>query len=43
MKTLIIIHKAKNNMLPINLQNKFITVEEIHSCGARSSKKGNFN
>jgi len=30
-------------MLPINLPKMFITIEEIHSYGTRSSKKGNFN
>ena len=43
LKTLIIIYKAKNNMLPINLQILFITIYGIHSYGTRSSKKGNFN
>ena len=43
LKTLIIIYKDKNNMLPINLQFVSITLEEIHSYGTRSSKKGNFN
>ena len=43
LKTLIIINKAKNNTLPINLQKLFITIEEIYSYDARSSKKGNIN
>ena len=30
-------------MFPINLQNMFITIEEIHSLDTRSCKKGNFN
>jgi len=30
LKTLIIFYKAKPNMLPINLQFIFITIEEIH-------------
>ena len=43
LKTLIIIYKAKNNMLPNNLQKMFTTIKEIHSYGTRSSRKGNFN
>jgi len=39
LKTLIVIYKAKYNMLPINLQTFFITLEEIHSYGTKSSKK----
>jgi len=30
-------------MLPINLQKKLMTIEEIHSYGIRFGKKGNFN
>ncbi len=43
LKHLIIIFKAKNNMLPINLQKMFITTDQIHSYSTRSSRKGNFN
>ena len=38
LKTLIIIYKTKNNILPINLQF-FITIEEIHSNGIRFNVK----
>jgi len=37
------LYKAKNSMLPVNLQNMFITIEEIHSYGTRSSKNQNVN
>ena len=43
LKTLIIIYKAKNNMLPINLQKTNIHNKETHSYGPRFSTKGKFN
>ena len=43
LKTSIIIYTAKTIMLSINLHLLSITIEEIHSYGTRSSKKGNFN
>ena len=43
MKTLLIVHRAKNNNLPTKIQKLFKSIDNTHSYFTRSSSKGNFD
>ena len=43
LNTLLIVYKARNNILPYNIQNMFSPSTSVHSHNTRSSSKGNFS
>ena len=43
LKTLVIVYKAKHNLLPANLQRLFHSVNDSHKYLTRSSTRGNFS
>ena len=43
LKTLIIVHKAKNDLLPINVKIWFNKTEDVHKYNTRASPRGHFD